>query len=321
LTPREWEVLHLLRAGLTNRDIAEELGISLAGAKYHVSEIISKLGVSSREEAAAWRPRRQRLTSWMTVPVAVLHRLPKAAGAATAAAAFVALIALGAALSGAASSLPETTSSVAATRPPDETSPSAAVTPQAAWEFQGPTSALPRLPGHVTSAGEVKAISGEVLSIDFINPGVREIALRPETEVFGAIGHSVVIDSDHARLHLGDGVLIRYDSEVPSDPSTWRVLQVVRNYFKYMTGRVVAVGADYLDVLNIEPPLREPGAPDVLTRVYVDPNARIETASIDGGRFPPAPLAAVEARPGMQATFEGVIADDGSPVAIWLQLY
>jgi DNA-binding CsgD family transcriptional regulator len=57
LTPREQEVLALLREGLTNEQIAERLGISFAGAKYHVSEILSKLYVSSREEAALWRPR------------------------------------------------------------------------------------------------------------------------------------------------------------------------------------------------------------------------------------------------------------------------
>jgi DNA-binding CsgD family transcriptional regulator len=55
LTPREWQVLELLRHGLSNREIADELGISLAGAKFHVSEIISKLGVTSREEAVAWQ--------------------------------------------------------------------------------------------------------------------------------------------------------------------------------------------------------------------------------------------------------------------------
>ena len=53
LTPREWEVLDLLRQGKTNEQIAYHLGISVNGAKFHVSEIISKLGVSSRREAAA----------------------------------------------------------------------------------------------------------------------------------------------------------------------------------------------------------------------------------------------------------------------------
>jgi Tol biopolymer transport system component/DNA-binding CsgD family transcriptional regulator len=54
LTPREWQVLGLLRQGLTNEQIAQRLDISYATAKYHVSEIISKLGVQTREEAAVW---------------------------------------------------------------------------------------------------------------------------------------------------------------------------------------------------------------------------------------------------------------------------
>lgn len=56
LTPREWEVLELLRRDLSNREIAEKLDISFDGVRYHVSEILSKLGVSSRREAAAWQP-------------------------------------------------------------------------------------------------------------------------------------------------------------------------------------------------------------------------------------------------------------------------
>jgi DNA-binding CsgD family transcriptional regulator len=67
LTPREWEVLHLLRQGLTNEVIAAELGISFSAAKYHVSEIISKLGVGSREEAV--RRADERRQGWLTVPI------------------------------------------------------------------------------------------------------------------------------------------------------------------------------------------------------------------------------------------------------------
>ena len=52
LTRREREILDLLRRGLTNEEIAARLGISLDGAKYHVSQILSKLGVATREEAA-----------------------------------------------------------------------------------------------------------------------------------------------------------------------------------------------------------------------------------------------------------------------------
>jgi DNA-binding CsgD family transcriptional regulator len=55
-TPRQREVLELLASGCTNTEIADRLGISLAGAKWHVSEVISKLGVRSREQAADyWR--------------------------------------------------------------------------------------------------------------------------------------------------------------------------------------------------------------------------------------------------------------------------
>jgi glutamate racemase len=52
LTPREWEVLALVRRGLSNREIGGRIGVSFAGAKFHVAEIIGKLGVHSRQEAA-----------------------------------------------------------------------------------------------------------------------------------------------------------------------------------------------------------------------------------------------------------------------------
>jgi len=51
LTPREIEVLGLIKLGRTNRQIAEELVISLGTAKNHVEHIISKLGVSDRTQA------------------------------------------------------------------------------------------------------------------------------------------------------------------------------------------------------------------------------------------------------------------------------
>jgi two-component system, NarL family, response regulator LiaR len=53
LTPREREVMNLLVQGLTNTEIADRLVVSLSTVKTHVSSIISKLGASTRTEAAA----------------------------------------------------------------------------------------------------------------------------------------------------------------------------------------------------------------------------------------------------------------------------
>lgn len=53
LTPREVEVLRLVSAGRSNRQIGEELFISAKTASVHVSNILAKLGVSGRGEAAA----------------------------------------------------------------------------------------------------------------------------------------------------------------------------------------------------------------------------------------------------------------------------
>ncbi|HSA62525.1 MAG TPA: response regulator transcription factor [Nitrospiraceae bacterium] len=54
LTDREREVLHLVVAGHSNQQIAEAMVISLATVKAHVSNILSKLEVSSRTEAIAY---------------------------------------------------------------------------------------------------------------------------------------------------------------------------------------------------------------------------------------------------------------------------
>jgi DNA-binding NarL/FixJ family response regulator len=51
LTPRESEVLDQLAAGLTNKAIAQELGISDHTVKFHVNAVLSKLDAQSRTEA------------------------------------------------------------------------------------------------------------------------------------------------------------------------------------------------------------------------------------------------------------------------------
>ena len=56
LTPREVEVLQLIAAGASNKEIAEQLVISKWTVKSHVTKILGKLGVSSRTQAAARAP-------------------------------------------------------------------------------------------------------------------------------------------------------------------------------------------------------------------------------------------------------------------------
>jgi DNA-binding NarL/FixJ family response regulator len=51
LTPREREVLDLLAQGLTNKAIAQRLGVSDHTAKFHVNSILGKLGAGTRTEA------------------------------------------------------------------------------------------------------------------------------------------------------------------------------------------------------------------------------------------------------------------------------
>ncbi|WP_332848649.1 response regulator transcription factor [Massilia sp. S19_KUP03_FR1] len=53
LSPRELEILHYLSAGKSNKVIARVAGIGVGTVKYHVNNILSKLNVSCRTEAAS----------------------------------------------------------------------------------------------------------------------------------------------------------------------------------------------------------------------------------------------------------------------------
>ena len=58
LTPKEAQVLDLVAAGLTNRQIASRLGVAEKTVKNYVSVVLGKLGVQSRTQAAVLAARR-----------------------------------------------------------------------------------------------------------------------------------------------------------------------------------------------------------------------------------------------------------------------
>ena len=57
LTPRETEVLSLVRQGLANKQIARRLGISERTVKAHLTSTFQRIGVADRTQAALWAER------------------------------------------------------------------------------------------------------------------------------------------------------------------------------------------------------------------------------------------------------------------------
>jgi DNA-binding NarL/FixJ family response regulator len=58
LTAREQQVLALLPRGLTNAEMATELGVAAGTIKVHVERILFKLGLNDRTQAAVWASQR-----------------------------------------------------------------------------------------------------------------------------------------------------------------------------------------------------------------------------------------------------------------------
>jgi LuxR family maltose regulon positive regulatory protein len=59
LTPREIEVLDLAALGMTNQQIADQLGVTVHAIKFHLAGVYRKLGVANRTEAVVQRLRAQ----------------------------------------------------------------------------------------------------------------------------------------------------------------------------------------------------------------------------------------------------------------------
>ena len=54
LTPREMDILRLLGRGLGNKEIADELGVSVTTVRTHLNKVYEKVGPMSRVELALY---------------------------------------------------------------------------------------------------------------------------------------------------------------------------------------------------------------------------------------------------------------------------
>jgi DNA-binding CsgD family transcriptional regulator/predicted enzyme related to lactoylglutathione lyase len=54
LTPAEWKVTHAVQHGMSNRDVAERSGISVNAIKFHVRNVLAKLGLADRTALRQW---------------------------------------------------------------------------------------------------------------------------------------------------------------------------------------------------------------------------------------------------------------------------
>lgn len=54
LTPAEWKTTHAVQHGMSNRQIAERRGISLDAVKFHVENVLGKLGLPNRRALRQW---------------------------------------------------------------------------------------------------------------------------------------------------------------------------------------------------------------------------------------------------------------------------
>jgi len=62
LTARELEIAELVAEGLTNKEVAARLTISVRTAEAHAQNILTKLGFRSRAQIASWVAQQQAMT-------------------------------------------------------------------------------------------------------------------------------------------------------------------------------------------------------------------------------------------------------------------
>lgn len=172
LTDRQRQVWRLVAKGHTNGEIAEALGISLDGAKWHVSELLVRLDVDTREDLVqAWDAQHRPATRLRNAFRALAaFSWPKAAGAGIAIGSVaVAGVVIAAARSGSGTAAQETAGETATATPPsggistvlseqDALSRAEQVADQLVVDHL-----MPYLPGGPLSSRDMKSVASEYL--------------------------------------------------------------------------------------------------------------------------------------------------------------
>lgn len=178
LTPRQRQVLELVARGKTNPQIAAALGITLDGAKFHVSEILDRLGVATREEAAVWWREQHSVPARVFGVLSLLFTRWVAVGAAGVAAAGIAAIVVVAAGAGtshrpnsAAAVSPTTTAARDATSSPSPSPTVPARLSAAATATPASSHLAPCVPANLVAAFAVEGETGmSFMSITLFTP-------------------------------------------------------------------------------------------------------------------------------------------------------
>ena len=225
LTPRQRQVLDMIERGRTNFEIAQALGLSLEGAKYHVSEILGKLDVASREEAASyWRHYNRPAARLERVLRGLMLMSPLRAGAIAAAAggaaglAIIVAVIAGSGGDGGAGAAPD------ATATPNTSTPAATATGTAASGTATTGAGQTPVAGGATPGGTPAATAVCLQATDF-----REDGSIPVQSA--ATGNSSAVDDIRFAAHEGcERVVIDLDGAVsgPVEAEVIRAQGVVR---------------------------------------------------------------------------------------------
>jgi DNA-binding CsgD family transcriptional regulator len=219
LSDRQRQVLDLIARGATNAQIAERLGITLDGAKWHVREILSRLGVETREEAADWWRSSGR---WPRMP-AWIPRGPWPVGIAATLVAGVAATAISAAVLRSPTGETDVTSADAADVVPSPT-PHVELVPELP---QPPLKELDAGPGwRLLVADDGRPMPGAdeaVLAInwDLATPYLDVLDVDGRVAMRVEVGYRPM-----ARINLADGTFVVSDIPLGAEAArrNWRVL-------------------------------------------------------------------------------------------------